>query len=567
MSKVLSNVQTILKEIIKQEFNDNEMYTDPSTFFEFFSASQVLKNYGLSDEEIENGIIGGGNDGGCDSIFIFLNDEIITSDQVDTLSAAKGATLNFTIIQSKNELGFKEDAVMKWKTISDNLLDSGKNMQDYNGRYREDVIEQFKLFRDSFTKLIRSQIKVVFKFYYITLAHEIHPNTKQQADELEAKIKTMYPSSSVSVVFITADKLLELYNTDPETSTHLELVAQPIALGRNEEYVALVNLSKYFQFITDDNKNLRKSFFEANVRDYQGGNSVNNSIAETLGADTGEDFWWLNNGVTILSEKIQLITAKELSLLNPEIVNGLQTSTEIFNYYTDHPERLPNESRNVLVRIITPSSEESRDNIIFATNNQTNIPKSSLRVTDPIHLEIELYFKTKGLYYDRRKNYYKNQKKKPTEIVSVSFLAQCLISVILRKPDYARARPSTLLTDDATYNILYNKKNDLSVYYKCACIGKKVQKQLNNKSNLTTAERSDLLFYVVYAVFAQITGRKSLDFDDLNSFDINMVSAELIDQLIDGIYKKYKEEGGNGRVAKSSEFIQKIDDILDAQKV
>ena len=46
-----------------------------------------------------------------------------------------------------------------------------------------------------------------------------------------------------------------------------------------------------------------------------------------------------------------------------------------------------------------------RDDIIFATNNQTNIPKSSLRVTDAIHLQIEMYCKTRGLYYDRRKNY------------------------------------------------------------------------------------------------------------------------------------------------------------------
>ena len=75
--------------------------------------------------------------------------------------------------------------------------------------------------------------------------------------------------------------------------------------------------------------------------------------------------------------------------------------------YDSHKELLETESRNVLVRIIVPESEEARDNIIFATNNQTNIPKSSLRVTDTIHLQIEMYFKSRGLYYDRRKNYYK----------------------------------------------------------------------------------------------------------------------------------------------------------------
>lgn len=332
--------------------------------------------------------MGSGNDGGCDSIFLLLNDEIITPDQIKTLTATKGSTLTFIIIQSKNELGFGGDAILKCKAVSENLLDSSNSLSKYSKRYTEGVIEHFKMFRDVFTKLIRYQIKVSFKYYYVALATEVHPNTKHQADELSDKIKAMYPASFVSIDFITADKLLELYNSDPETSTHLELVAQPIALERNEEYVSLVNLSKYYQFITDDNGNLRKNFFEANVRDYQGNNSVNNNIVETLANDTGEDFWWLNNGVTILSEKIQLVTSRELELLNPEIVNGLQTSTEIYNYYTNHPDKKQDEQRNVLVRIITPSSEESRDNIIFATNNQTAIPKSSLRVTDPIHIQI-----------------------------------------------------------------------------------------------------------------------------------------------------------------------------------
>ncbi|MFR3431501.1 MAG: AIPR family protein [Holdemanella porci] len=61
------------------------------------------------------------------------------------------------------------------------------------------------------------------------------------------------------------------------------------------------------------------------------------------------------------------------------------------------------DKRTILVRVTKPESEESRDNIIFSTNNQTSIPKSSLRLTDTIHLQIEMYFKNRGLYYDRRK--------------------------------------------------------------------------------------------------------------------------------------------------------------------
>ena len=54
-----------------------------------------------------------------------------------------------------------------------------------------------------------------------------------------------------------------------------------------------------------------------------------------------------------------------------------------------------------------------------------------------------------------------------------------------------------------------------------------------------------------------------MNFSDLKTFDTNSVSDEIITSLINDIYIKYKEEGGNGRVAKSQEFIREIDEILD----
>jgi hypothetical protein len=41
-----------------------------------------------------------------------------------------------------------------------------------------------------------------------------------------------------------------------------------------------------------------------------------------------------------------------------------------------------------------------------------------------------MYFKTRDLFYDRRKNYYKNMGKKASQIISLPFLSQCLISVL-----------------------------------------------------------------------------------------------------------------------------------------
>ena len=556
------NAQILLENLIEQEFQNNDNYSNISDYFEFFSASQILKNQGLSDDEVDNGIVGKGLDGGCDSIYLFLNNLLITPDVVENISSPKDSILEMIIIQSKKTTSFGEDAVMKWKTISSNLLDLSKTITDFTARYNTDVLEAFTTFRDTYTRLITSRVKLKFRFYYVTLASELHPNVIQQAEELKDTIRGLFPNAVVDVTFVDSDTLFDMYNAVIENRVNLRFADIPISPNQ-KNYVALVDLKSYFNFIVDDKGNVRKSFFDSNVRDYQGKNNVNSSIAETLHRTDNNDFWWLNNGVTVLASEATLVNNRELQIVNPEIVNGLQTSMEIYNYFSENREALESEKRSVLLRIIVPDNEESRDQIIFATNNQTNIPKATLRVTDPIHLQIEMYFKSRGLFYDRRKNYYKNQGRKPAEIVGVSFLAQCLITIFLKKPDYARARPSTLLNDEKTYNELYEKNNDLEVFYRVAVLGKRIQKNVRRVSDYSPAEKSDILYYVLYAVIADVLNKKNITPSDIKDLDMDSVTDSIIENIRNRVYEIYKQHGGNGRVAKSAEFIQYIDNMLN----
>ena len=100
MASQLTNNQLLLKECIKQEYEDAVGYSDANNYFEHFAAAQILKDFNLSDEEIDNGNSGGGNDGGCDNLYIFLNDELITSDQIERLNASRGSYLDFYILQT-----------------------------------------------------------------------------------------------------------------------------------------------------------------------------------------------------------------------------------------------------------------------------------------------------------------------------------------------------------------------------------------------------------------------------------------------------------------------------------
>ncbi len=560
--KLKTNSQKLLNECINTSFTENDNFNNVTQFFEYFATSQILKDEDLSDDEIINGITGEGGDGGIDAFYIFVNGVLVTEDMLETLSIPRSCPIEVMIVQTKYVSSFTEEVIQKWKTISDNLFVL-EPLDKYKTRYNVKIIENFTLLGKVIKKAVRSQCLLEITFHYATLGltEEIHPNVFAQKEELVQIVKGKFPAANVNVNFWGADQIFDAYNRAPETTVELTFAEQPISIGPND-MVALVNLVRYYDFIVDENGNINKRFFEANVRDYQGSNTVNKSIEDTLlNKDSNEDFWWFNNGVTILVSGLTRITNKSITLVNPEIVNGLQTSSEIFNFFNTHPGYKVQENRNVLVRIVKPNDESSRDKIIFATNNQTNIPQYSLRVTDKIHIEIELYLKSRGLYYDRRKNYYKNQNIKSSNIIGVAFLAQCLISLILKKPDYARARPSTLLADENIYKQLYGTNHELELYYKAAKIGKEVKAQLN-KTQLPSSAKNDILFYVMYVVMANLLRKKEIGIDDLLRFDLALLNETSIQEAIDFVNNCYIEQGSSGRVVKSKSFIEEIDKKL-----
>ena len=74
------NDRIVLNTVLEQ--NRKELAPDQSIneYFEIFAAEQVLKQYDLSYEEIIEGRVGAGGDGGIDSIHLFVNGSLIQED-------------------------------------------------------------------------------------------------------------------------------------------------------------------------------------------------------------------------------------------------------------------------------------------------------------------------------------------------------------------------------------------------------------------------------------------------------------------------------------------------------
>lgn len=555
-----TNEQILLNEILKQEAEEFAEPLSDSEFFEFYSAIQILKEFELGYDEVRAGMAGASHDGGADSLYLFVNGDLIKEDSNVKEKYKKNPDIEFLLIQSKKEQSFGEDALLKFSRLCSNLLDLEFNREDYIGRYNDNVLSAFELFRDTYVALVTKKPSLKVSIFYASLGDDVHANVQNQADDLKNDVTSKLPTADVDICFVGAKELVQFSQERPNEVHRLVTSEAPLSTSE-KVFIALTNIADYHEFISDDGK-LMRHIFESNVRDYQGRTNVNKEIQETLNHGDAEEFWWLNNGVTILGTDATAPGGKELIIHNPQIVNGLQTSSEIHRFFSNNPDKLKEEKRSVLVRVIVPDSEETRDRIIRATNSQTPIPKSSLRATDHVHRNIEEYFKPRSLYYDRRKNFYRNEGKKPKEIISLPFLSQCLMATLLQRPDSARARPSTLLENDESYDKLFHPTNALETYYLLALWGRNIETNLKNSKKYSTPEISDIKFYALYHAVCVTTEMLYPSNNKISALNREDIDSNIILASADICYDLYRELGGTNKVAKGVDLLEKVKEKL-----
>lgn len=548
-----SNDRIMLDAALKQRRVEIAPDKSESDYFEIFTAEQILKDFDLSYDEILTGVVGGPGDGGIDSAYIFINGDLVVED-TEFERLKKDITIDVFFIQSKTTLSFSEDSMCRFYATTKDILDLSKKLDEYSTVYNKKLLEIATRFRDVYQFLASRFPSLRFYYYYATKGDKPHPNVNRKSDQIREIIEQLFSSATFSFKFLGARELLELARQAPKTAYLINLAENPISSTGAVGYICLVRMRDYYDFMTDEKKRLRRNIFEANVRDYQGDIQVNEGIRSTLeNKSQNDDFWWLNNGVTILATKATL-SGKKLTIEDPQVVNGLQTSTEIYKYFEQ--SNTEGETRNVLVRVIVPTEIESRDRIIKATNSQTRIPDASLRATEKIHRDIEEFLHTHGLFYDRRKNFYKNERKPIDKIISITQLSQAVMSVLLGKPDSARARPSSLLKNDEDYKQVFSKDYPLSIYLFCAKLLKKIDGFVKSEAaSLGTEERINLKFHLAMFVSMKLAARAGLSPKDFERLQVDNVTDDLLLDSLKIVKCEFVKSGGTDQVSKGPDFV------------
>ncbi len=142
-----------------------------------------------------------------------------------------------------------------------------------------------------------------------------------------------------------------------------------------------------------------------NLRNFLGTTEVNEAVQATL-ATRPEDFWYFNNGITILCDSVskQAVGGNSRSLgtfdcVRGSIVNGAQTAGNIARAYLSSPNSV--ESARVLVRLLslegTPVGYGTE--ITRATNNQNRIERKDFVSQDKEQERLRTELQIEGKAY------------------------------------------------------------------------------------------------------------------------------------------------------------------------
>lgn len=496
--------------------------------FEYLAFEQILKEFDLSSDEILYGSIDGRRDGGIDGFFLFVNGHLL-QDVESFVWPRSNSELRLVLISCKHHDTFKQAKLDALIATLTELIDFSIDDPMLKGAYSEDLLHMRGNLKFAYRKLSPRLASFSVNVYYTSRGEttEIGSEVAARGKQIALLVEESFGSCNSEFTFVGATELVELNRKIQNYTLELPFVE---ALAKGERYVVLVRLSDYFKFISDEGK-LRRYLFESNVRDFMGFNRVNEDIKATLGDTNSPDFWWLNNGVTILATSAA-ITGKSIQASDIQIVNGLQTTESIFRHFEQAPDAI--DDRCVLVKVIVTKDEAIRDAIIRATNNQTDVELASLHATDKIQRDIEDVLLRHGLFYERRKNFYANQGHLHAELVTPLYAAAGYVALVLKKPHIAASLRSKFMRLPNSYEEVFDDSAPLEVWPKIVHILKKVDAELEFLRPKAKAIDRFLKGWRYITAFLVLTAhfRKFMySAAEIAAFDVSLITPQAIERI------------------------------------
>ncbi|WP_131770452.1 AIPR family protein [Candidatus Protofrankia californiensis] len=296
--------------------------------------------------------------------------------------------------------------------------------------------------------------------------------------------------------------------------------------------------------------------FSKNIRTNLGITKVNSGVVETL-TTTPENFWYYNNGITVLCNSLSLNPFSrsaargpaELVLDDASVVNGAQTVAAIAEAMRKSPEIVGGALVGVRVIVVGRAPAELATTITQTTNTQNDVELRDFVALDRVQTDIKDDF---ALTLDKVYVIKRGEIDPPPE--GGCSIVHAAIALACAHPDVELAvrakRDSSLLWERGSkgaYTQLFGRRPSALRIWRCVQTLRAVQEGLHESRNRrrgraeAVAEHGDLL--VTHIVFAHITLSGADDPDEDWLARLSDVST-LVEQAVGWLVLRIDESFG-----------------------
>jgi len=456
----------ITKGFVNEFIRLNELKSvDESTDFEKFAAHCVIMNEYNALLDVEDCLTDPGTVG-IDAIGIIVNGKLIDSIETinDLIRSNNTLEVSFIFVQAKTSGQFDSAEI-------------GHFIESVKAFFAHDTTlftgERMKAFMEMMTYIFENSNYMTkgnpyCKLYYVTTGNWQENGTiKNIIDRKVEDLNELNLFSDVIFEPCDAKDIQRYYRKTKEgiqtTFLFEKRVTLPSIEGIQEAYFGITPYNEFLKMISSENDTIRNILFYENIRDFLGDNDVNTSIDRTLKDGKFEFFSVLNNGVTIVADKL-VATGDRFTITNYQIVNGCQTSNVLFNN-----RKLEGiEKVYVPLRLIVTDNDDIKNEITKATNNQTEVKQEQLESLSDFQKDLERYYNSiegEGkLYYERRTNQFNlDSTVIKTKIISIPIQIKVFSAMFLEIPHAVTGYYGTIAS--RLKDRIFKKDHKFSPYY------------------------------------------------------------------------------------------------------
>ncbi|TGK23328.1 hypothetical protein EHQ05_19260 [Leptospira yasudae] len=450
-----------------------------------------------------------GKNFGIDGAALFINSKYITSiDEFDEINNSdKYLDIKILFIQSKTSSNINTGELNNFCLAVKNVvtMDSSKIVQ----ADLKNFVDLFK-YTFRFSARFSQNPTISLKFVYTGNYSENDKHIRMTIDQYTRDFQQLGLFSEINIDIIDTDKINRLYKdikNNYSVTIYFEMHrALPTIKNVVSSYIGVISASEYLKLLVDDSgREIRRAIFYENVRDFQGENSVNTEIEQSIEDKQNQDiFSLLNNGVTVVTKNLK-VTGSNFTLIDYQIVNGCQTSHLIFRKRKDITS-----SMFLPMKIVYTTDVELTNKVTKGTNRQTPVVDEAFEAMKKYHLRLEDYFNARNhnsvikLYYERRSKQYSNYdiKINRSNVVSLHGLIRAHTAVFLAEPHSTHRYPGEILK--AYKNKLFQDKQLPISYYFSALLSTKIEKHYGSQFH---ALLKKFRFHVMYLISLLLLGK------------------------------------------------------------